>query len=432
VKLANTPAQYSTNDEQLLHELQRRAVLYFWENADPGTGLVKDRADNFKSDHYTTASSAATGYGLAALAIGVEHGWLNRNEAVARARTTLNFLLTMPHQHGWVMHFTDKRNGERHWQSEYSSIDTGLLAAGAIVCGQYFARDTPGIDISVLADVLYRRIDWRWMLTNAGAQPEKSVLSHGWRPESGFITYDYGAYSEAILLYLLGLGAPVDPLPGKTWSAIKRPLQTYNQIESLKGGPIFIHQMPSGFFLFRNQRDSLGFDYWVSSTNAMNIHRQYCLDRAAEVQTYAQGFWGLNASDGPDGYAPYGALDGPADGTVSPTGAISSITFVPALALASAHLMYDKSETLLWGRYGFVNAFNIDRGWVTHDVIGIDLGMELLAIENHRTGLVWTLMDSFYSTPRARRAAGFHLTLEPGPRPVHRSDANTTVGALVS
>jgi hypothetical protein len=430
--MPNAPAQTPTNDEQFLDELQRRAVLYFWENADPGTGLVKDRADNFKSDDYTAASSAATGYGMASLAIGVERGWLDRDEATARARATLNFLLSMPHQHGWVMHFIDKRNGQRHWQSEYSSIDTALLAAGAIVCGQYFSQDTPGLDIPVLADAFYRRIDWHWMLTNGGTQPDKSILSHGWRPESGFITYNYGAYSEAILLYLLGLGAPADPLPEKTWSAIKRPLQTYNQIESLKSGPIFIHQMPSGFFLFRNQRDSLGFDYWVSSTNAMNIHRQYCLDRAAEVQTYAQGFWGLNASDGPDGYVPYGALDGPADGTVSPTGAISSITFVPALALASARLMYDKLESVLWGKYGFGNAFNIDRGWFAHDVIGIDLGMELLAIENHRTGLVWALMDSFYSTRVALRAAGFHLTLEPEPRPVQRSDANTMVGSVVS
>jgi hypothetical protein len=432
VKQASAPAQSSTNDEQFLDELQRRAVLYFWEKADPGTGLVNDRADNFTTDDYTTASTAATGYGLAALAIGVEHGWLNRNEAVARARATLSFLLTMPHQHGWMMHFIDKRNGKRHWESEYSSIDTALLVAGAIVCAQYFARDTPNIDISVLADALYRRIDWWWMLTNAGAKPEKNVLSHGWRPESGFITYDYGAYSEAILLYLLGLGAPVDPLPEKAWGAFKRPLQTYDQIESLQGGPIFIHQMPSGFFLFRNQRDSLGFDYWVSSTNAMNIHRQYCLDRAPEVQTYAQGFWGLNASDGPDGYAAYGAPDGLANGTVSPTGAISSITFVPALALASARLMYDRLEPVLWGKYGFVNAFNIDRDWFAHDVIGIDLGMELLSIENHRSGLVWALMDSFYSTPRARRAAGFHLTLEPEPRPLYRSDANAAVGVVVS
>jgi hypothetical protein len=428
VKQPNAPAQNPTTVEHLLEELQRRAVLYFWEKADPGTGLVNDRANNFGTDDYTAASTAATGYGLAALPIGVEHGWLNRKEAAARARTTLRFFWTMPHEHGWMVHFIDKRTGQRLWESEFSSIDTALLVAGAVVCGQYFARETSTIDISELADALYRRIDWWWMLTNNGTQPDKRVLSHGWKPETGFITYDYGAFSEAILLYLLGLGAPIHPLPPRTWEAIKRPLHTYAGTESLKGGPIFIHQMPSGFFYFRNQRDKLGFDYWVSSTNAMKIHRQYCVDRAAEFQTYAEGFWGLNASDGPEGYAAYGAVDGPEDGTVSPTGAIASITFDPAPALSIAHSLYDKFEHTLWGNYGFANAFNIDRNWFDGDVIGIDLGMALLSIENHRSGLIWTLMDSFYSTVQARRAAGFHLTLEAEPRPVYRADAKGTVG----
>ncbi len=415
-------------DEELLDELQRRAVLYFWEKADADTGLVNDRAKNFEADHYTVASTAVTGYGLAALPIGVERGWLNRSEAAARARKTLRFLRAMPHQRGWLTHFIDRRNGQRLWESEFSSIDTALLVAGAIVCGQYFARDISTIDISVLADDLYRRIDWWWMLTNNGAKPDKSVLSHGWKPETGFITYDYGAYSEAILIYLLGLGAPVNPLPKRTWEAIQRPVQTYGGTESLKGGPIFIHQMPSGFFYFRNQRDKLGFDYWVSSTNAMKIHRQYCIDRAGEVQTYAQGFWGLNASDSPTGYTAYGAIDSPDDGTVSPTGAISSITFVPALALSTARLLYANIGRVPWGKYGFVNAFNIDRNWYDQDVIGLDLGMELLSIENHRSGLVWNLMDSFYSTAPAHQAAGFHLTLESEPRPVYRADASPTLG----
>jgi hypothetical protein len=427
VKQPNAAAINPVTDEQLLEELQRRAVLYFWEKADPITGLVNDRADNFAGDDYTAASTAATGYGLAALPIGVEHGWLDRDQAAARARTTLRFLLTMPHQHGWMLHFLDKRNAQRLWESEFSSIDTALLVAGAIVCGQYFAHDARTADIAVLTDSLYRRIDWRWMQTNNGTRPDKNVLSHGWRPETGFISYDYGAYSEAILLYLLGLGAPVNPLPISTWQAIQRPLQTYAGTDFLKGGPIFIHQMPSGFFHFRNQRDILGFDYWASSTNAMKIHHQFCLDRATRVQTYAQGFWGLNASDGPDGYAVYGAIDGPEDGTISPTGAISSILFVPALALSIARLLYEKLERHLWGKYGFSNAMNIDRDWYDHEVIGIDLGMALLSIENYRTGLVWTLMHSFYSTAPALRAAGFHLTLEPEPRPVHRPTANATI-----
>ena len=414
----NTPARWRLSDEQLLREVERRAVRFFWEKADPGTGLINDRANNFGDDNYTVASGAATGYGLAALPIGMENGWLDRNEAAARARTTLAFLLNMPNERGWMLHYVDKRNGERVWQSEYSSIDTALLVAGAIVCGQYFARDAATLDISVLSDALYRRIDWHWMLTNNYTQPSKKVLSHGWRPETGFISYDYSAYSEAILLYLLGLGAPVNPLPATSWEAIARPLQTYAGMESLKASPLFIHQMPAGFFYFANQRDKLGFDYWVSSTNAMKIHRQFCIDRAGEVQTYAHGFWGLNASDGPDGYIAYGAPDGPEDGTVSPTGAICSIMFIPETGISAVRSLYDKPGPILWGTYGFANAFNIDRNWYDRDVIGIDLGMALLAIENYRTGIVWTLMANFYPIVSALRAAGFRSTAEPEPRPV--------------
>jgi len=425
VKKRKVPPKSQLTDEQLLDEVQRRAILYFWETADPRTGLVNDRASNFGDDSYTEASSAATGYGLAALAIGVEHGWLNRSEAETRARETIQFLLSMPNQHGWMLHYVDKRSGLRTWKSEFSSLDTALLLAGAIVCSEYFSSDDSSNEISVLVDTLYRRVDWWWMLTNEGAKPQKRILSHGWHPESRFIGYDYGGYSEAILLYLLGLGAPTNPLPKETWEAITRPMQTYDGAQSLQGGPIFIHQMPSGFFNFRNQRDRLGYDYWVSSTNAMIIHRQFCLDRSAEFRTYAEGFWALNASDGPQGYAAYGAPEGTNDGTVSPTGAISSIPFTPELAFSAVRSLYKKRG--LWGKYGFVNAFNIDKNWVDKDVIGIDLGMVLLSIENYRTGLIWTLMNSFYSSGPALRAAGFHLTLEPNPRPVYKAAADSII-----
>jgi hypothetical protein len=260
------------------------------------------------------------------------------------------------------------------------------------------------------------------MLTNDGAQPQKKVLSHGWHPETGFITNNYADYSEAILLYLLGLGAPAGPLPHSAWDAFERPLQTYAGIEWLKAGPIFIHQMPYGYFDLRDQRDRLGFDYWVASTNAMKIHRQYCIDHAGERETYAHGFWGLNASDGPGGYVAYGISGDPDDGTVSPTGAICSITFLPELAISTARSFYERNAGALWGNYGFVNAFNIDRNWSSSVVIGIDLGMALLAIENYRSGLIWNLINSLPSTPLARAAAGFDITAEPEPRAVYRPE----------
>ena len=410
------------SDRLLIEEVQRRAFSFFWEKAHPATGLINDRASNFGDDDFTVASIAATGYGLAALPIGVANQWLTRLEAAERARTTLRFLLTMPHQRGWMCRFVDKRNGARAWGSEYSSQDTALLLWGAIVCAQFFAGEPSTIDIYSYCDLLYRRIDWCWMLTNSGAQPEKRVLSHGWTPENGFIEYNYDSYSEAILLTLLGLGAPAEPLPEVAWSAIRRKKQTYRDLELLEAGPIFIHQMPIGFFNFANQRDVLGYDYWVSSTNATKMHKQYCIDHSESRKTYADGYWGLNASDGPSGYMAYGAPDGPEDGTVSPTGAICSITFTPEAATAIARALYEKLGPQLWGQYGFVNAFNIDHSWYDPHVIGIDLGMVLLAIENYRTGFVWDLTNRHYATPRALRAAGFRLTTEPEPRLLQNSE----------
>jgi len=400
----------------LIEEVERRALNFFWEKAHPSTGLINDRAHNFEDDDSTVASIAATGYGLAALPIGVVNQWLSRQEAVERARTTLRFLATMPHEHGWMCHFVDKRNGNRMWECEYSSIDTTLLLCGAMVCAQFFAPDHS--DIFDYCDLLYRRVDWWWMLTNDGSQPEKRVMSHGWTPEKGFIRNNYDSYSESILLTLLGLGAPVQALPNETWGTIRRRKQTYRDLELLEGAPIFIHQMPIGFLNLANQRDILGYDYWVSSTNAMKVHQQYCADHAASRKTYANGYWGLNACDGPFGYIAYGAPDGPEDGTVSPTGAICSIIFTPDAAIAICRTLYEALGSMLWGKYGFANAFNIDHSWYDRDVIGIDLGMALLAIENYRSGLVWNLMNSHYAVGPALRAAGFRVTTEPEPRPL--------------
>jgi len=299
----------------------------------------------------------------------------------------------------------DKHTGERVWQSEFSTIDTVLLVAGALSAGQYFGARVP--EIAALSDQLYRRLDWWWVLTNDGTQPDKRMVSQGTRLESGFITNNWWDYSEAVMLYLLGLGAPEKPLPHACWEAFERPLEKYSGFEWLRAGPIFIHQMPYGYFNLRNQRDRLGFDYWLSSTNAMTINRRFCQYRAKKRKTYAEGFWGLNASDGPDGYKPYGVAGDPEDGTVSPTGAIASVTFTPDLALSVAQTMYEKDGGVLWGKYGFTNAFNVDRNWHSPDVIGIDLGMALLAIENYRSGLIWKLMSGFDGTARALAAAGF-------------------------
>ena len=406
----------------MLDDIQRRAVLFFREKSDARTGLTHDRARLDGSDDYQIASMAATGYALAALPIAVERGWIERPEAAEQARRTLDFVLQMPNEHGWMFHFVDARSGERAWNSEVSTIDTALFALGALACGEYFRKQNP--EIAHDAGRFYERLDWNWARTNGGSQPQKQVLTHGWKPETktrgGFLPYDYGSYSEAILLLLLGLGAARNPLPASTWDALARPVQSYEGIESLQSGPIFIHQMPHGFLPLRHRRDRLGWDYWASSANAMRIHRLFAERSASKRKTYARGFWALNASDGPRGYNAYGAPNGPEDGTVSPTGAITSIAFDEAPALSIARKMKGELGHKIWGRYGFCDAFNLDKNWFDADVIGIDLGMALLAIENQRSGLIWKLMQKQPWLQRAYEKAGIKITRETLPRALRK------------
>lgn len=402
-------------DARLLDEVQRRAVRFFWERSNPKTGLANDRAKNGGVDDYTVASTASTGYALAALPIAVERKWVGRGDAEKRAVRTLRFILDkMPNVHGWLYHFVDGRTGERVWNSEVSTVDTSLLVTGALVCGQYF-----GGDVQRFANALYDRIEWTWARTNGGAKSNKLLVSHGWTPEKGFIENDWDSYCELMLIYLLGLGAKRDPLPPASWLAWTRPEVTTAGMTTLAGGPLFMHQMAHAYYDFRGLRDPLGFDYWVSSANATRINRQFCIDNASKRKTYGPQIWGLNASDGPDGYKAYG-VPAPEDGTVSPTGVLASLLFTPALSKSAAREMYARFGSRIWGPYGFADSFNVDRDWYDPDVIGIDLGMALLAIEDHRTGLIWKLMRSHPAAARALKAAGFHKTVEPEPRPLRR------------
>lgn len=396
---------YHYSNEELLSQIQMRACRFFWDKADVDTGLVSDRAKNRGQDHYTVASIASTGYALAALPVAVEHNWLSKQSAYNRAFKTLEFLnYSMPHKRGWFFHFVEKNTGKRVWDCELSSIDTALLIIGALVCGQYFYNSK----VQRLANALYDRIDWQWMLTNGGKYPEKLVLSHGWKPESGFLKSNWDSYCELMFLYLLGLGAAGEKLPVQCWEAWKRPVINYKGRTTLMGGPIFVHQMSHAFYCFRNQVDSAGWNYWYSSTEGTKINRQYCIDNSIHRKTYSPNIWGLNASDYPGGYKAF-AAPGDEDGTVSPTGALASIIFTPELSQKAAQAMYQQFGKDIWGQFGFANAFNIDMNWYDPDVIGIDLGMALLNIENARSGLIWNLLASHPSTTWACRAAGFKI-----------------------
>src|SRR5918994_1108045 len=209
---APTQAAYvlSAADDALLEDLSRRSFRFFWEHADAQTGIIRDRARTDGSPTTGTArdvgSIASVGFGLSGLCIAAERAWVPRAQAVERARITLRFFGERSYQnHGWFYHFVNLRTGAREWKSELSSIDTALLLAGVLTVRQCFAADP---EVVRLADLIYRRADFHWILDG-----HPSLLSHGWRPETGFLKNRWDRYSELMILYVLGLGSPNTPLP---------------------------------------------------------------------------------------------------------------------------------------------------------------------------------------------------------------------------
>lgn len=385
---------------EVLNDLSKRAVRFFWENSEPSTGLTRDRGPNTKGgeEHNAAiASIASTGYALVAYALAIERGWLPRKKTLERARLTLKTVLTkLEGSHGWYFHFVNWETGRREWNSEVSSIDSGLLFAGVLAA----ERGLKDPEFSKLAKAVFDRIDWKWMLTNGGDHPESLTFCHGWKPEENFLQHRWGSFCEHSFLYVLGYTL-WPGMPKGSWTAWERPPVEYKGLNLLTGGPLFMHQMSHGFFDFRDYRDTLGYDYFVEARNATLGNRAYCIENPEEFKGYGRDIWGLSASDNPDGYGAQGAPGWIDDnGTLAPAAAVASIIFTPRESLAAAEA-YKSRYPQSYGQYGFTTGINPNDNWMSPDVIGIDLGQLLLNIENHRDGLPnrWLMSD-----PRVKAA----------------------------
>ncbi|HMF57207.1 MAG TPA: glucoamylase family protein [Pyrinomonadaceae bacterium] len=382
----------AARDEEFTEDLERRSFRYFREQADARTGLVNDRAradgSEIDENHRNVASIAATGFGLTALCIAAERGWITQSEARERVRSSLSFFASeAAEEHGWFYHWMDARTGARRWQSEVSSIDTALLLGGILTARGYFRNDR---EIVRLATRIYNRVDFHWMLNN-----HPTLLSHGWKPETGFLKPRWDTYSEDTILYLLAIGSPTHPIQPRSWYAIRRDhisFAGYNYVGTV-GVPLFMHQYAHAWIDYRGRRERRGdhVDYFQNSIEATRAHKAFCLSLSGEFPGYTENVWGITASDSARGYLAWGGppRDPAIDGTVVPSAAGGSLMFTPEISLAALRTMRDKFGERVYGKYGFVDAFNPNNGWVDADVIGINVGIILLSAENMRSANVW-------------------------------------------
>jgi len=404
---ASTAGPLAASDEAWLDAMQRRACLFFVEQADAASGQVLDRAKNFnpsgKLDKQRMSSIAATGFGLSALCIADRRKYQPHDAVRDQIRRTLRFHAnTLPHEHGFFFHFNDIETGVRYRDVELSSIDTALLLCGVLTARAHFAGDS---EIHELATTIYNRVDWPWML-NGG-----QTFSMGWKPESGFLKSRWNHYCELMCLYLLAIGSPTHPIDPACWDAWSRPKMIYAGFDYISDSdPLFVHQYSHAWFDFRKKRDKYA-DYFTNSITATRAHRAFCLSLG---KPYSADYWGISASDSQHGYTGWGGPSltgggfGGIDGSVVPNATAGSLPFLPAECLQVQRALERDYGKDVWGRYGFCDAVHPTANWYDPDVLGIDLGISVLMAENLRTGFVW---ETFARNPEvgiAMQRAGFH------------------------
>jgi hypothetical protein len=394
----------SPEDDAFLNELEQANFLYFWEQASPQTGLVRDRANIRAPAPSALSSIAATGFGLTALCIGQYRNFVSYADARDRVLTTLRFLWSkLPNHRGFFFHWADINTGERLWDSEVSSVDTAILLCGILTCRMHFRHAA----ITRLALDIFNRVQWSWL------SEDTPLLPHGWTPEIGFLPYRWDYYSELMMMYLLGMGSSTWPLRPEAWDAWRRVIFEYDGIRYIGSfAPLFIHQYSQAWFDFRGKRDRHA-DYFQNSALATDVHRRFCLDLSRQFPDYSDDLWGITASDSSRGYQVWGGppITGPIDGTVVPSAAAGSLPFQPSACMRVLKTIRNKYGKGAWSRYGFVNAFNPLTNWYDPDVIGIDTGITMVMAENLRSGFVW---QTFMKNPEAIRGmqkAGFKASV---------------------
>jgi hypothetical protein len=385
----------SPDEDAFLDEMERQACLYFYEQADSNTGQVLDRAFNKATtgerDRRITSSIAATGFGLTAFCIAHKRGYLPADRVLQRVRTTIQFhVRPMPHEHGFFYHFNDVKTGLPLLNTEVSPIDTAILLCGILTCRAYFNDDA----ITTAANIIYNRIDWNWMLNDG------PTFALGWLPATGFIGARWDHYAEMMMLYLLAIGATKNPIDPSYWKNFSRPEMRWGPYRYISGrDPLFIHLYSHAWFDFNHKRDAYA-DYYANTITAVRAHRAFLfsLNRG-----YNDDYWGVTASDWMHGYAAWGGppLLGPVDGSVVPCAPAGSLPFLPRECLRCLQSLKKNFGKDAWGRYGPCDAFHPQLFWYDPDVLGIDLGIGILAAENLRTGFVW---DTFMSNPEAVNA----------------------------
>ena len=409
------------SDEALIDAVQRQTFRYFWDGADAASGLALDRRTQGEDRGDGKVAVGGSGFGVMAMIVAVERGWITRDAALDRLSRMLGALFRATRYHGAFAHFFDGASGRTIPMSPKDDaadlVETSFLVMGLLCARQYFSEDTaPARRLRADIDTLWQGVEWDWF-TRGG----REVLYWHWSPGNGWaMNHEVRGWNECLVTYLLAVAAPrhaVDPriyhrgfaagsgfANGRSYYGIELPLgMPY-------GGPLFFTHYSFCGLDPHGLKDRYA-DYWELNCRHVQINRAHCVANRQGHPGYGESCWGLTASDDPDGYLAH-APDTD-NGTISPTAALSSLPYAPAQVMRVLRHFLTAHGTQLWKEYGFVDAFCERRGWFAQTFLAIDQGPIVVMMENHRTGLLWKLFMSVPEVQAGLRALDFsspHLT----------------------
>lgn len=406
------------NDDAFMDYIQQANFDYFWYAANPANGLVPDR-----STAGSACSIAAVGFGLTAIGIAIDHGWITRDQGAARVLTTLNTFWNGPQgtngageigYNGWFYHFLNMYTAVRTDTTvELSSIDTTLLLGGVLYARQYFnGNNATETSIRTLASAIFNRVNWTWMSPDI---PATNGVRMGWKPETGFNGYgDWKGYDEGMLIYLLGIGATSNALPATCWSywTSGYAWATYYGYSFVTFPPLFGHEYSHCWVDFRHVGDPYmnveNSTYYENSHRAALAQQAYCIANPLGWSGYNNLIWGLTASDDPYGYSAHGAPPAQNDnGTIAFTASGGAMAFAPEISLPALKNFYGNGKKKFWTQYGFIDAFNLSAAWYDNAELGIDQGPIVIMVENYRNQNVWRLFMQNPEIQTGLQQAGF-------------------------
>ena len=410
-------------DVELMDLTQERTFKYFWDFAESNSGAARERYHpNDPSNSQNVVTTGGSGFGLMAILVGIERGYISRAEGFDRLSQILTFFENANRFHGAWSHWIDGGSGNVIPFSPQDNggdlVETAFLAQGLICVKEYFKNgSTEEIALATQADVLWKGVEWNWYTQNQNA------LYWHWSPNNGFtINLELKGYNETLIAFILGAASPDYSISTDVyhqgWASNGNIVTSAAQYSI----PLILDHAGSGTGpLFWAHYSYLGLDprnlsdqyanYWDLNVNHTNINYQYCVDNPNNYVDYGADCWGLTASysRNTDGSTGYSAHDPENDiGVISPTAAISSIPYTPEKSLAAMHYFYDKNEILL-GPAGFYDAFSPQyNDWVTERYLAIDQGPEIIMIENYRTQLLWNLFMQNEDVQNGLDALGFN------------------------